>query len=180
MRMVIIYTNLRNGATNLMDHARTATSTHPVSPGDADLSQWQTTTRRAMSVQGTLPHGAAQAAYEHALAIARRLIDALPPSRAEDCVAALVVSHHNLADLYLDEGDIDAAARHLAEAHEALMALLLDAERDASLRQAALRHSRETHLALISHVARHGPHVLVTRALRTACMALNLDGPARH
>jgi hypothetical protein len=147
------------------------------------LSQWEAVTRQALAVtheQGAGGAGAALAAYEQALSIARQLLVAPPAGRAEDCVAALVVSCHNLADLHIAHGDADAAAGYLCRAHESLLALLVDTDRATSLREAALRHSRATHLALISHVAAHGPHPLITRVMRMGCLALNVDGPTRH
>lgn len=143
------------------------------------LSLWETATRHAIAASPT-PAAAVLAAYQHALSIARRLIDAPPPGRAEDCVVALVVSYHNLADVETDHGNLDTAAGHLCCAHEALITLFLDPDRDHNLRQAALRHSRKTHMALISHVSRHGSRPLITRALRTGCLALNVDSPTRH
>ncbi|MBY4673877.1 DUF2753 domain-containing protein [Burkholderia multivorans] len=147
---------------------------------DVSLSLWETVTRQAIATARATGAGSALLSYERALLIARQLLVAPPPGRAEDCVAALVVSHHNLADLHFEYGDVDTAASHLCCAHEALLALILNSDRDISLRQAALRHSRETHLALISHVSTHGPHPLITRALRSGCVAFNVDSPTRH
>ena len=92
----------------------------------------------------------------------------------------LVVSCHNLADLHAGQGEPDLAAEHLSGVHEALIALFLDASRDPALQQAAVRHSRETHMALIGHVSRHGADPLITRALRAGCLAMNVDNPTRH
>lgn len=159
-------------------HAMPAPS-HP-SARDSSLTQWQTITRRAIAAARETGAASSLAGHEEALWIARQLLAAPPPARAEDCVAAFVVSCHNLADLHIDQGDSDTAASYLCRAHEALIALILDNTRTASLRQAALRHSRETHLALVAHVASHGEHPLVTRVLRSACLALNVDGPTQH
>ncbi|WP_322069442.1 DUF2753 family protein [Paraburkholderia bannensis] len=158
-----------------------ATPAAGVTPArDLSLSQWEAITRQALSTARDTGPDAALAGYEQALSIARQLFVAPPPGRADDCVAALVVSCHNLADLHVEHGDTDTAATYLCRAHESLIALILDADRTASQRQAALRHSRETHLALIAHVAHYGPHPLVTRVLRMGCLALNVDGPTRH
>ncbi|NIE64859.1 DUF2753 family protein [Burkholderia sp. Ax-1719] len=148
---------------------------------DPSLSQWEAVTRQALAASHESGTGAAAlAAYEQALSIARQLLVAPPAGRAQDCVAALVVSCHNLADLHLEHGDTDTAAGYLCRAHESLIALLLDADRPSSLREAALQHSRVSHLALISHVAAHGPHPLITRVMRMGCLALNVDRPTRH
>lgn len=144
------------------------------------LSQWESITRQALAVAHESGAVVAFAGHEQALSIARQLLVAPPAGRAEDCVAALVVSCHNLADLHIEHGDADTAASYLCRAHESLLALLVDPDRTTSLREAALRHSRATHLALISHVAAYGPHALITRVMRMGCLALNVDGPTRH
>ncbi|QJE02814.1 DUF2753 family protein [Massilia forsythiae] len=149
------------------------------SPQEISLPRWEAVTRKAIALMRSAGAGPALADHECALAIACRLIDAPPSGRAQDCVAALVVSHHNLADLWRARGDTGGAAAHLCRAHEALLALASDDGRDACLRQAALRHLRETHLALVAHAARHGPHDRITRALRQGMLAFE-RGPARH
>ncbi|WP_277188042.1 hypothetical protein [Caballeronia sp. BR00000012568055] len=154
-----------------------------VSAADPTLPLWESLMRQAVADERAGQLSLARAGYERALAIALRLLDAPPPGRAEDCLAALVVSHHNLADLLADSSDSNdrnAAARHLCHAHETLIALHTSIARPVSLRQAALRHSRETHMALVRHVARHGPHPLIARTLDAACMTLHADSSARH
>jgi hypothetical protein len=153
--------------------------THPATSGPS-LPQWETLMRQAVHAERNHQTSLARAGYERALTVALQLFDAPPPGRTEDCLAALVVSHHNLADLLAATGDLDTAALHLCHAHEALLALHLNADRPASLRQAALRHSRETHVALIRHIARHGHHPLVTRTLDAARLALHADRSAPH
>ncbi|GAB5095568.1 hypothetical protein [Caballeronia sp. GACF4] len=144
------------------------------------LPVWEALMRQAIKAAAEQQTTAARSTFEHALEIARRLIEAPPPGRGEDCIAALVVSHHNLADHYAEQGNQDAAAQLRCEAHEALLALSVSAERPVTIRQAALRHSRETHVALIRHVARHGPHSLIARTIENASLALSASGPARH
>jgi hypothetical protein len=144
------------------------------------LPQWEAITRESLVAERAGQTVLALAGYRRAVSIARQLIDTPLPGRAEDCVAALVVSCHNLADLHAGQGDLDLAAEHLSRAHEALIALLLDSGRDPALQQAAIRHSRETHMALIAHVSRHGPDPLITQALRAGCLAMNVDSPTRH
>jgi hypothetical protein len=152
---------------------------NPVANGPS-LSLWEALTRQGMNAASEQQKATAFTAYEHALTIARRLIEAPPPGRDEDCIAALVVSHQNLADLHADQGNHDDAARLLCQAHEFLIALSLNAERPATLRRIALRHSRETHVALIRHLARYGQHPLIARTLDDASLALSASGPARH
>ncbi|BBU29927.1 hypothetical protein BTHE68_36610 [Burkholderia sp. THE68] len=144
------------------------------------LPLWETAMRQAVKAERDRQTALALAGYERALSIAQRLIDAPPAGRANDCLAALVVSHHNLADLRVAQGDPNAAAPLLCRVHETLIALSLDAARPVSLRQAALHHSRETYVALIRHIARHGPHPLITCAIAGADAALHGASPARH
>ncbi|KND61113.1 TPR repeat [Candidatus Burkholderia verschuerenii] len=144
------------------------------------LPQWESEMRQATQAERDGHVAIARAGYEHALSIARQLLDAPPSGRADDCLAALVVSHHNLADLLVDAGEFDAAALHLCLAHETLIALHLHPGKSASLRRAALHHSRETHVALIRHLARHGPHPRIARTLEHAHAALDAAVPARQ
>jgi hypothetical protein len=147
------------------------------------LPLWENLMRQAFQSERDGQARLAHAGYERALAVALHLLDDPPPGRAEDCLAALVVSHHNLADLLAAIGERDAAAQHLCQAHETLIALHLNAQRPAPMRQAALRHSRETHVALIRHVARYGPHSLIAQTLDVAAIALDAHGTqhrARH
>jgi len=147
---------------------------------ESSLPLWERVMREAVRTSQAAPANVALKAYQQALEIAHRLIGQSPSGRADDCVAALVVSHHNLADLHAELGDIDSAAEHLCRAHETLITLFLDAGRGASLQQAALRHSRETHVALLNHIRAHGPHPLMTRALSAGCLALSRANPIPH
>lgn len=168
-------------------HARTApypaVSTARLSPS---LAVWEAVTRGALAAERAGRAVVALGGYRRALAIARQLIDTAPLSprsalpRAEDCVAALVASWHNLATLLAVRGDFARAAQHLCDAHEAVVALYLDTHRGGALRRAALRHSRETHLALVYHEKEHGPHPLTTRALRAGQLALDVNRAQTH
>lgn len=146
----------------------------------ASLPAWEYAMRAAVAASHAAQPLAALDGYERALQIARRLIERLPEGRASDCVAALVVSHHNLADLELERGGTDRAIAHLCDAHEALLELFLDTTRDPSLQQAALRHSGETHVALLSYIAAHGPHPLIARTLELGERALSAGDPLPH
>jgi hypothetical protein len=146
----------------------------------SSLSVWERVMREAVRTSHAAPSNVALNGYQQALKIAHRLIEQPPSGRAGDCVAALVVSHHNLADLHAELGDIDSASEHLCRAHETLIRLFLDGSQDARLQQAALRHSRETHFALLNHIRVHGPHPLLTRALSAGCLALSAANPIPH
>ncbi|WP_438390082.1 hypothetical protein [Caballeronia sp. DA-9] len=164
-----------------MHQPRVAPLAEVVAPSlEASLSLWECVMRAAVAALRAAQPLAAFQGYEHALAIAHRLIEQPPEGRAGDCVAALVVSHHNLADLELERGRIDHAVAQLCAAHEALLKIFLDTTRGPALQQAALRHSRETHVALLNHVATHGPHTSIARTLELGERALNASTPLPH
>lgn len=117
----------------------------------------------------------ALASFQQALGLARALLE-VPGERCDDCVAALVVSHHKLAEVQSDAGGSDLAAAQLALAHETLMHLLCNAAARGALRQAALRRCRETHAALLRYIEAHGPHPTIARALRAGCLGLAVGG----
>ncbi len=122
----------------------------------------------------------AEGLYLKALALSRALLDHSPVGEdgADDRVAAFVVTHLNLADLHADGEQTALAAAYLCAAHRALMSLLRDPGADPLLQQAALRHSRETHGALLEHLEQYGNADAVLAALRAGCMAL-MTSPLR-
>lgn len=145
------------------------------------LQQWHREMRRG---QGAALQGQvllALASYQQAVALARSLVAEPPDGHTDDCVAALVVAHLNLADLLADAGSVELAAAQRCHVHEALMQLLLtgDAAHE-GLRRAALRHSRETHACLTLHLSEHGSDPAILRALRKGCMALAVDAGPMH
>ncbi len=143
----------------------TATSAG-VLPVPATLPQWERAMQRARAA-GQMGQMAMALAFEQqALALALRLLQQTPPAgREDDCIAALVVSHLNVADLQVQAAAPDAAARLLCRVHGLLQDLVADGQCGAALRQAALRHGRETHAALLAHVRSHGPHPAIAEAL---------------
>lgn len=148
--------------------------------GKPTLLEWQSEMRRG---QGAALRGQmvlALASYQQAAAMARSLVAEPPEGRADDCVAALVVAHLNLADLLAEEGGVEMAALQRCRVHEALMELLQGGSiANGELQRAALRHSRETHASLLLHLSEHGTDPAILRALHSGCMALAVgDGPA--
>jgi len=159
-------------------HTNTGIAAIASPSGEISLAHWERTMRRAIGAARLGQTVLALAVFQQALALARELLGAPPPGRADDCVAALVVSHHNLADLQAEAGSNELAAAQLGRAHEALMAIVRDPAQDGAMQRAALRHSRETHAGLLRHLAEHGDHPLITRALRAGCLAIGLGGGA--
>lgn len=80
-------------------------------------------------------------------------------------VAAFVISHHNLADLHLQLGQLEEAADNLCACHERLLQALADAQLPEALREAALHHSRRTYLELLQFIAEHGAFPRTDRLL---------------
>ena len=115
----------------------------------------------------------AEGLYLEALALSRALLACSPSEdeSADDRVAAFVVTHLNLADLHAEAEHTAAAAAWLCSAHCALMSLVRDPAADRDLQQAAVRHSRETHAALLEHLGQHGNADTVLTALRAGCMS---------
>lgn len=145
-------------------------SVRPLPPG---LPEWEQLMRSACDARRGGQAALAEAACRQALAIAQALLAGGEASRADDRVAAFVVTHLQLADLHLDADRVRDAAAHLCTVHCTLMALLRSPATEPLLQQAAFRHSRETHAALLAHLAEHGSDPAIVAALRAGCMPLS-------
>ena len=84
---------------------------------------------------------------------------------ADEAVAALVVAHHNLADLLIAMTLPDRAADLLCHIHDCLLATSQSPACPSPLRAAALRHTRSTHTELIAFVRKHGTQDAIQRCL---------------
>ena len=106
------------------------------------MEQW----KRAIEAGNEAFTGSAPATalghYRLALRLAQTLVGDWPDHNA--ALAALVVSHHNLADLHRLSNTHEDAITHVCDAHDALQRLIVDPHIDLALRQAALRHTRQT------------------------------------
>ena len=139
----------------------------PLEP--ATLARWEHAMRSARAARELGQMRLAAACQHQALALSIRLLEqAPPPGREDDCIAALVVSHLNQADLQAQAAALDDAARLLCRAHTLLLGLMVDTRHGTPLRQAAWRHSRETHAALLQHLRAHGPHPAISKTLAAA------------
>ncbi|MCB5186490.1 hypothetical protein LG200_00540 [Methylobacillus caricis] len=83
-------------------------------------------------------------------------------------LAAYVVSHHNLANVHARQGDINAAACRLCEAHRCLSRICADASMACELRMAAQRHGQRTYTELLNFTNLYSQHPLVAKTLQ-AC-----------
>lgn len=119
-------------------------------------------------------HGQHVRAFEHyeaALTLAKSGVsDLLGREAVEDLlaeaerqIAALVVTRHNLADLFRQSGQLEQAIEHLCDAHEALFQLLHHT--DLVLRAIAQRHLKITYRELMTFIQRHGPQARIQQSL---------------
>ncbi|MFN9474542.1 hypothetical protein [Acidovorax sp.] len=139
-----------------------------LAPEPATLAHWERTLQRANAALRMDQPVMALAYQQQALVLALRIVQAPPAGREDDCIAALVVSHLNLADLQAEAGALDESAQLLCSVHATLLGLMADGSRGAALQQAAWRQSRETHAALLRHVQAHGAHPDTTAVLAGA------------
>lgn len=92
--------------------------------------------------------------YLRALAQAQLLFTLWPD--ADEAVAAVVVSSHNLADLHVRLDQAAISAGYLCAVHERLLRTQADPQLPPALRAAALRHSNRTYAELLAFARRHG------------------------
>jgi hypothetical protein len=144
------------------------------------LPAWERLMRRGVDASRRGHIVLAEGLYLQALGIAEPLLEAGGSESADNRVAAFVVTHLNLADLHRDADRTEDAVAHLCTAHRTLMALLREGQTEPALQQAACRHSRETHAALISHLGEHGAHPAILAALRAGCMPFPPPGVTLH
>lgn len=123
----------------------------------ARLADWESLTRGACHAHAEQHLEQALAGHVRALWVAEALLDdSLLRSHPDDCLAALVVSHHNLSDLYRLRGQLLPAVEHCCAPHELLLRLAVDAP--SSVQEAAWRHLRQTRAALLDWQREHGHH----------------------
>lgn len=143
------------------------TPAEPLPPG---LPEWEGLMRGVCDAMRRGQASLAETTCLQALAIAQSLLTAGDAARADDRMAAFVVTHLQLADLCRNADREHDAVTHLCTAHCTLMALLRSGSTEPALQQAAFRHSRETHAALLAHLAEHGSDPAIVAALRAGCM----------
>lgn len=83
----------------------------------------------------------------------------------DDAIAALVVSHHGVADVLSLAGQLDDAARRLCHIHLLLQQVAGDAGLQPGLCAAAARHSRQTWTELVHFDRQHPGDVRVRACL---------------
>lgn len=160
----------------------TPVSTHPAPQSADGLVHWRRLTRRGNAAFAADRLDLATRDYTRALQLAAALVagPALAAS-ADDCLAALVVAHHNLSDTYERRGDDAAALDHLCDAHDALMRIASEAGTRDDIRLHAVRHLTEARIALLRWQAVHGACARTAASLRaSAPVAFPPFDGARH
>jgi hypothetical protein len=131
------------------------------------LRRWEALSRLAR--QATLENriDAAMAFQMQALDKAHQLLSGhLLAECPDDCMAAWVVSHLNLADLRALRGEPEQALACLCDAHRGLLQWGCALPADGPAPLAVWRHLRETRSALLCWQGVHGPHPTAEAALR--------------
>lgn len=127
------------------------------------MQHWRRTTQNANRLfdQGELVD--AREHYLQALALAQVLFERWHD--VDEAVAALVIAHHNLADLHLRLNQPHESADYLCAAHQALLQASQERRLPQALRDAALRHSARTYTELLSFIADYGQYPRTERLL---------------
>lgn len=136
---------------------------------EESLDTWETLARRAQQHFNAGQVESALALQMQALHVAQRLIASpLLAQHPDHCMAAWVVSHHNLAELLTLRKQPALAIDYLCEAHQGLLALGDAASHTAQVHSAAWRHLRETHGALLQWQRQHGSQAQIDAALQAS------------
>lgn len=131
--------------------------------GGSSMSHWKQQTREGNRLFDCGEYHQALVHYQQALWLARQQL--VQWHDADEAVAALVVAHHNLADLLVAMTLPDRAADLLCYVHDCLLATCHSPACSSRLREAALRHTRTTRAELLTFVQRHGSHAGIMRSL---------------
>lgn len=143
--------------------------TPAAAPADESLDHWEQLARRARQHFHEGQVESALAMQMKALHAAQRLIASpLLASWPDHCMAAWVVSHHNLAELLALRQQPALAIDYLCEAHQGLLALGDARTHAATVCSAAWRHMRETHGALLQWQRQHGSQPQIDAALQAS------------
>ncbi len=131
--------------------------------GGSSMTHWKQQTREGNRLFDCGEYHQALAHYQQALWLARQQLARWHD--ADEAVAALVVAHHNLADLLVAMTLPDRAADQLCYVHDCLLATCHSPATSPRLREAALRHTRTTRAELLTFVQRHGSNAAIICSL---------------
>ncbi len=130
---------------------------------DSSMVHWKVQTMSGNRHFDAGEHGKALSCYQQALWLARQQFTGWHD--VDEAVAALVVAHHNLADLLVAMARPERAADLLCHIHDCLLATSQSPASPNPLRDAALRHTRSTHAELLAFLRKHGNHDGIRRCL---------------
>jgi len=131
--------------------------------GGSSMSHWKQQTREGNRLFDCGEYHQALACYQQALWLANQQLALWHD--ADEAVAALVVSHHNQADLLVAMARPERAAELLCYVHDCLLATCHFPSCPSRLREAALRHIHTTRAELLTFVQRHGRHAGIMHSL---------------
>ena len=130
---------------------------------DSSMVHWKQQTLSGNRYFDAGEYAKALSYYQQALWLARQQFSFWHD--ADEAVAALVVAHHNLADLLIAMTLPDRAADLLCHIHDCLLATSQSPACPSPLRAAALRHTRSTQTELIAFERKHGTQDAIQRCL---------------
>lgn len=140
--------------------------------GHTSLEHWEHLAQRAHQHFNAGQLESALAMQVKALHAAQRLLAGpLLAQQPDHCLAAWVVSHHNLAELLSLRQQHALAIDYLCEAHQGLLDLDRACHGTPEIRSAAWRHMRETHGALLQWQRQHGSQPQVDAVLQASARA---------
>jgi len=127
------------------------------------MQHWKRTTDHANRLFAQGDWVDAREYYLQALALAQVLLERWHD--VDEAVAALVIAHHNLADLHLRLNQPHESADYLCAAHQRLLQASHEPRLPQPLREAALRHSARTYTELLNFIAEYGQYPRTARLL---------------
>lgn len=120
--------------------------------------------------------------YQTALYIAHALLESASEwgnsrsiKQMDSLIAAMVVTEHNLADLYAQSGLLGYAADHLCSAHETLFSL--ESHPVPQFVNIARQHMKMTGMELLAFLQKYGDCPRITETL---CATSLRDSPMAH
>lgn len=127
----------------------------------------------------------ARVSYQTALRVVRSMVKStddwgsrIPGQQVDAIMAALVVTQHNLADLYVHAGLLGRAAEHLCAAHQAIFDLLKHPVD--SIAALAQRHLTMTRMELLTFLQSYGHYPLISQTLCATQLLPSLNSPLTH
>lgn len=135
----------------------------PDTPSDALSDKlWRELTHAANIAYQAGDIRSAAAGYQDALREAERLLTAAElDSGPPDAAVSLVISHHNMAEVALDDGLPDLAMHHYQAPFDRLLSVARLSSAPTALRQSCAANLKEATIALATHLQKCGAPVSV-------------------